>query len=143
MTNEENSEKFKGVSTIDAIRRMAELKKQKDGLDAQVKDIVSEYDFLRLVLIPERFDAEGISNMKIDGVGRVNLRGDVYVSVLAENREQFYGWLRDTGRGSLIQDNVNPSTLKAAAKEWMRSGEEIPEELIKITPYTQSVITKS
>jgi hypothetical protein len=135
-------EKYRDIPAIDAIRAMAELRARKDALEEQSKAIGAEYDYLRLEYVPERMEQEGIQNMKVDGVGKVSLRGDLYVSVLADNRDAFHEWLRETGRGDLIRDTVNASTLKAAAKDWIRSGEELPESLIKVTPYTQAVITK-
>ena len=139
---EELIEKYKGVPAIDAARAMSGLRATKDELEERLKEVNIEYDFLRLTHLPEQLENEGIQNIKVEGVGKVTLRGDVYVSVLAENREEFHGWLRDTGRGDLIKDSVNASTLKAAAKQWLKAGEVIPETLVKITPYTQAVITK-
>lgn len=136
-------EKYKDMATVDIVRAMAELRAQKDELEEKLKLINVEYDYIRLQRLPEKMDEEGIQGLKVDGVGRVSLRGDIYVSVLADNREVFHTWLRDTNRGDLIKDTVNASTLKASVKEWIKRGEEIPEELIKVTPFTMSVITKS
>lgn len=139
---EELEQKYEGVNAIDAARAMHNLRALKDGLEEQLKGINIEYDFIRLNYLPEQLENEGIQNIKVEGVGKVTLRGDVYVSVLVENREVFHEWLRDTGRGDLIKDSVNASTLKAAAKQWLKAGEVIPETLVKITPFTQAVITK-
>lgn len=136
-------EKYKDMATVDIVRAMAELRAQKDELEEKLKLINVEYDYIRLQRLPEKMEEEGIQGLKVDGVGRVSLRGDIYVSVLADNREVFHTWLRDTNRGDLIKDTVNASTLKASVKEWIKRGEEIPEELIKVTPFTMSVITKS
>ena len=136
-------EKYKSMATVDIVRAMAELRTKKDELEEKLKLINVEYDYLRLQRIPEKLDEEGIQGMKVEGVGRISLRGDVYVSVLAENRGMFYDWLRDTNRGDLIKDTVNASTLKASVKEWIKKGESLPEEFLKVTPFTMAVITKS
>lgn len=118
------------------------LRERKDALAAEEKIINTRIEELTKKEIPEAMDEDGISNVKIDGVGRVALRGEVYTSILAENRDAAYQWLRDTGRESLITETVNASTLKAAAKEWLKNGEEIPAEFIKVTPITVAVLTR-
>jgi hypothetical protein len=119
------------------------LKIEKESISESEKVINKRIEEISKQLLPDAMDEDGISNIKIDGVGRISLRGEVYVSILAENREQAYQWMRDTGRGSLIVETVNASSLKAAAKAWLKGGEEIPENLIKVTPITIAVLTKA
>lgn len=134
--------KFKGMTTKEVINFMNELSGVKGEIEEQLKGVNAEYDYLRLNLIPSRFEEEGIENITIEGIGRVSLTGDMYVSVLAENRERTYEWLCDIGKESLITKTVNASTLKAAVKAMIRAGEEIPEDLIKVTPFTRASITR-
>lgn len=134
--------KFKGMNTKEIITYMNDLAGEKGCIEEQLKGVNAEYDYLRLNLIPSRFEEEGIENITIEGIGRVSLTGDMYVSVLAENRERTYEWLCDIGKESLITKTVNASTLKAAVKAMIRAGEEIPEDLIKVTPFTRASITR-
>lgn len=127
---------------VDLATELADLKNQKDSLSDQEKAINIRIEKITRVLLPEAMDEDGISNISIDGVGRVTLRGEVYTSISAVNREAAYEWLRDTGRGSLISETVNASTLKAAVKEWLKQGEDIPD-IINVTPVTVAVLTKS
>lgn len=127
---------------VDLATELAELKNEKELLGNQEKAINLRIEHLTRVLLPEAMDEDGVSNISIDGVGRVTLRGEVFASIRADNREAAYEWLRDTGRGSLISETVNASTLKAAVKEWLKQGEEIPE-IISVTPVTVAVLTKS
>ena len=120
-----------------------ELKKAKDIIAEQERIFNIRIEAITKQELPTAMDDDGITNIKIDGVGRVNLRGEVYTQILAENREAAYEWLRATGRGSLIVETVNASTLKAAAKDWLKQGEEIPQDLIKVTPCTVAVLTKA
>lgn len=127
---------------VDLATELAELKNEKELLGNQEKVINIRIEHLTRVLLPEAMDEDGVSNISIDGVGRITLRGEVFASIRADNREAAYEWLRDTGRGSLISETVNASTLKAAVKEWLKQGEEIPE-VISVTPVTVAVLTKS
>ena len=134
--------KFKGMNTKEVITYMNDLAGEKGCIEEQLKGVNAEYDYLRLNLIPSRFEEEGIENITIEGIGRVSLTGDMYVSVHAENRERMYDWLNDIGKDSLITKTVNASTLKAAVKAMIRAGEEIPEDFIKVTPFTRASITR-
>jgi len=67
----------------------------------------------------------------------------MHVSIKEGSNELFYTWLRDNGRGDLIQPNINPSTLKATVKNMVREGEVVPEELLNVSPFTRASITKS
>lgn len=140
--NDAFDEKYKGMTTLDLVRAMARVQADKEDADEEAKQIGKEFDYLRLKMIPARFEEEGIENLKVEGVGRVSLTGDMYVSILADNREKAYEFFRDIGKGSLITESINSSTLKAAVKSMIKSGEEVPEELIKVTPFTRASITK-
>lgn len=134
--------KFKKMTTKEVISYMNDLAELKSQHEDSLKAVNIEYDYLRLNFIPNRFDEEGIQNITIEGIGRVSLTGDLFVSVLAENREKMHEWLSDIGKGSLITNTVNASTLKATIKAMMRAGEEIPEDIIKVTPVSRASITR-
>lgn len=122
---------------------LRKLKDIKDSMEDSLKDVNKSIELLTKQVIPEKMDEQGISNVSFGDIGRISLRGEVYASILAENREAAYQWLRDTGRASLISNTVNASTLKAACKEWLKNGEEIPDSLIKVTPVTVAVLTRN
>ena len=139
---EQYIEALKEMSVVELAGRLRELKDLKEAQEADLKDTNMAIEAIVNVLLPEKMDEQGIQNVKIDGVGRISLRGEVYASILAENRDVAYNWLRETGRAALITNTVNPSSLKAAAKEWLKNGEEIPE-FIKITPVTVATLTRT
>ena len=140
--NEVFEAKYKVMTTLDIVRAMNDIQLAKEAKDNEAKEIGKEFDFLRLKMIPSRFEEEGIENLKVEGVGRVSLTGDMYVSIPAANREAAYEYFRDIGKSSLITESINASTLKAAVKAMMKAGEELPEELVKVTPFTRASITK-
>lgn len=133
---------FTGFSIADLVRaeHYARLEYEK------YKDIASNwnkiYDFLSINVVPAKMEEEGVEATKIEGVGRVNLRSDMWTTT--QNSEALAEWLRENDLGDLLKEQVNGSTLKAFIKEQMkmRDGLTVPEELVKITPYTRAVITK-
>lgn len=139
---EEYIKMFENNDIVELANKLRGLKDLKEAQEADLKDTNMAIEAITKVLLPQKMDEQGIQNVKIDGVGRISLRGEVYASILAENRELAYDWLRNTGRAALITNTVNPSTLKAAAREWIKNGEEIPE-FIKITPATVATLTRT
>src|SRR6185436_4287684 len=134
--------KYKGMKTLDVIREMNVLRQRKEAIEEDLAETNGEYDYIRLNLVPARFEQEGIENMRVEGIGMVSLTGDMYVAIRAANRQAAFEYFRDIGKGALITQTINSSTLKATVKAMIRSGEEIPEELITVTPFTRASITK-
>jgi hypothetical protein len=88
-------------------------------------------------------EEDGVDRINVTGIGRVSLTADMHVSVKADLKSEFFTWLRDTGRGDLLQENINPSTLKAAVKKMFREGEEVPDTLLNVSPFTRASITRT
>ena len=128
------------MDLMEMVAAMKAAQEDKDTIEEMLKKVNARYDTLRLELIPNKMDETGIENIKIDGIGRVSLTGDMYIQVA--DKEAMYQWLDDHGFGDLIQSTVNSSTLKAFIKGRMKGGEECPE-WVKITPFTRASITKS
>lgn len=135
--------KYEGKTTLELVAAMADYGQQKDDLKDQLKGVNAEYDFLRLKAVPDAFERDNIENLKVAGIGRVSLTGDMYVSIVKSKTEEFFQWLRDKGSGSLIKETVAPSTLKASMKAWMKKGEAPTDLLVKVTPFTRASITKT
>lgn len=136
-------EQYDSMSLVELVHAMSTLQNRKESTEEQLKLIQKEFDFLRITKIPAKMEDEGIDRINVTGIGRVSLTADMHVSIKSEMKPQFHEWLRDTGRGDLLQETVNPSTLKAAVKSMYRSGEEIPEGLLNVSPFTRASITRS
>jgi hypothetical protein len=113
-----------------------------DDAKEVVKELQKNYDYLSMIIVPARMEEEGIDGIKIEGIGRINIRSDMRVSTLQEYRHALFEWLGEHGHGDLISETVNGSTLKAWVKEQIGLGNEIPEEFLKIHAYDRAVITK-
>lgn len=134
---------YDALALTDLVHAMSTLQNRKEALEAQLKLINKEYDFLRITKVPAKMEEDGVDRISVTGIGRVSLTADMHVSIKAEQKEQFFEWLRDNGRGDLLQENVNPSTLKAAVKGMFKSGEEVPEQMLNVSPFTRAAITRT
>jgi len=121
----------------DLIDRMKELGEELDALEEQRKPLQKEYDQLRLDAIPSQMAEEDITSLK-GSWGRCTLTSDLYVS--APNKVALHAWLEESENASLIQPTVNAQSLKAFVKEQINKGNDIPDGLLNITPFSRAVI---
>ena len=126
---------------INMARTMRMLQAEKEQLEGTLKLINIQLDDLRLKQIPEAMAEQDIRTMTIEGVGRVQLAMDVYATI--KDKEAGYNWLQEHGYEGLIVPYVQPSTFKAAVKEALKAGQEFPEEVFSIQPFTRASIVKS
>lgn len=134
--------KYDNLSLVELVHEMADVRAKKDSLEAALKEVNEEFDFLRITKIPTQMRDDGVDRIAVAGVGRVSITGDLHVSIKAEKKEAFYDWLRDNGREDLISETVNASTLKATVKKMFQSGEIVPEDLLNVSPFERASITK-
>jgi hypothetical protein len=131
------------VSANDAVAAAKLMKLYQDAneqADEIKKTIGAIYDYIRLVLLPEKMDQEGIdSPFNVAEVGRIVLTSDVRVSVLDKDAE--YDWLEFNGHGDLITQTVNAASLSALVRRYLREGKTVPESVFKVTPFTRASIT--
>lgn len=133
---------LEALDLLGAVEKMKELRGTLDAIKAQKTLHQADFDALRLHIIPALMDEDGITNVTFDEVGRVTLTGDVYASIPAPKAEMAFKWLRDNNHGGLIKETVNSGTLKAFIKNQIKKGEEIPDDIFKVTPYSRATITK-
>lgn len=122
-------------------RRMRVLQAEKDALDDTYKAINIELDQIRLKDIPEAMAEAEIRTLTIEGIGRVQLALDCHATI--KDKPAGYEWLREHGYDGLITEYVQPSTFKAAVKDALKQGQEFPEELFSINPFTRASIVKA
>lgn len=134
---------YDSLPLVDLVHAMSTVQNRKEAMEDQLKLINKEFDFLRITKIPTKMEEDGVDRINVTGIGRVSLTSDMHVSIKADMKEQFFVWLRDNGRSNLLQENVNPSTLKAAVRNMFKSGEEVPEEYLNVSPFTRASITRS
>lgn len=122
----------------DKIMEMRDLQTQIEDLDAQIKELRRDYDHMRLAEIPALM-AESNDARSITGAfGRCTLTSDMHVQTL--DKPALHEWLQQTGNEALIVPTVNAQTLKAFCKEQLVNGVELPENIVKISPFVRAVL---
>lgn len=124
----------------------SEVKLLRERLDAAAKektDIQKLYDFLTISIVPDRMDDEGVENVKIKGVGRLQVKTDIRCSCPVGNKEALHSWLAENNHGALIKPLVSAPTLKAFVKEQLKQGGNYPDSLLKIEPYSRATVVKT
>lgn len=134
-------DKYAGKSLAELAQAMKDVKGRYDDTKAQNSEVYKEFDFLRLVLVPNMMEEMGLSSTNVKGVGRLTIAADLHASIPAAVRDQGYDWLRQNGHEALIKETVNASTFKAFCKEQIREGEELPE-FFKVEPFDRASLTK-
>ena len=121
-------------------KRLKNLLEITGGVKTKLQEM---YDFMRYTRLPDIMDQNDIESMKIEGVGAVYLTSDMNVSTRAGKKEEAIDWLVQNGFGDIVQETVNASTLKAVIKkEVINKGQEPPEDIFNVSPFTRSQITK-
>lgn len=132
---------FKKMSTPDLVKEMVLTKGRLETIKESQSRLQEIFDTLRLMVLPEKMDEEGISTITVAGVGRATLQSDIYFSIPATTKDDAYQWLRDNGHGDIIQETVNSSTGKSWAKEMLKGGKILPENLFKVSPFSRAQVT--
>jgi hypothetical protein len=119
------------------IDHMKEVQEDLADLENQRKPLQKELDQLRLNDIPSEMAEENVTSLT-GGFGRCTLTSDLYVTPL--DKEQLQSWLKQEGHSDMIVPTVNAQTLKAFCKEQLKNGVEMPEDILKLTPFSRAVI---
>lgn len=131
-----------GFSLNDLIRAQAYVRAEYE----KYKEIAAKwqklYDYLSIRVVPARMEEEGEEAKRLTGIGRVELRSDMWTKTV--DPEGLKEWLEENGMGDIVVPSVNGGTLKALIKEQMmkRDGVVPDESLVTVTPYTRAVIVK-
>lgn len=118
----------------------SELSEQIDALKSARSALITVFDNIRNNKLPALMEDEGLEKFSLTGVGTVYTQDDAYVSIHSDKKSDAHEWLSDSGHGECIKPNVNANSLKALIKSLIKKGEDIPEDIFKITPYTQTRI---
>lgn len=110
-------EKYKDLPYKDLALRMMELKKLATEAETAFKAAAAEFDVIRLRVVPQRLNADGMSSIRLDGIGRLGLTSDAYCTVIPGLKPDLIAWLKsDAENALLVKEDINPSTLKSLVK---------------------------
>lgn len=121
---------------------LQKLKASEDQLNDELKEVKRKIDDIQKREIPELFEAQGVTNAKVPGVGTIYLQDKVFAYVKAEDQDRFKDWLRENGHGDLIKETVHPATLTAWAKEQLSEAKPLPD-FVSASFVTQAALRKS
>lgn len=131
-------EQSKLVELVELQLRLRELHEEIDAAKSQVG---KTFDWMRITVVPEACERDGVSTSNFPGIGRLSLQSDVNVKVLDKNAE--YLWLETIGEADAITETVNASTLKAIIRRRLKAGEDVPDNVFRVQPFTRAAITKT
>lgn len=101
-------------------KAFVELRTKHAEQEKILKQLSTEWDALETELLDAMVE-EGVSSVKIEGIGLFSMSTSNYLSVNAANTGTFYAYLKESGNGGLLKEYVNPKTLTAFLKEHLES----------------------
>ena len=118
--------------------KAAELK----SYEKVVKSIKADIEDVKVNILPQKMEAEGMQTVTVKGVGRLSNNPQFRASVKAEHKQEMQQWLRDRGFEAMIQETLNSSTLKAWVKEQLEQGAEVPTDYLNLHSFDMVTLTK-
>ena len=122
---------------------MRNLMDEKEKLEASLADVNKRLDDIRIRQIPTLMESLQIKNMTFEGLGRVQLASDLYVSTREGQKDKAMQWLVDCGHSNMITETYNASSLKALLRRMLVEGIEIPDDIFNVNPFTRASIVKA
>ena len=108
---------------MEKIKRIIQLKKELDELDAKTKKLKAEFDALEPEVI-SYLEQEGLDRVTMDGK-TVSVRRQLWASVNKENPFAL-DILRDQGLADFIEEKVNSQRISGFVREFEKNGQDIP-----------------
>jgi hypothetical protein len=122
-----------------AVKAQAKCRQIADMLKGVKTAAENRHRWLAEGQVPSRMEELEITKVTVQGVGRVNLKSDIYVRIPAAKRDEAMKWF-EKHSPDLISETINSSSLKAHIKARIEKGDELPES-VTVTPYTLAIIT--
>ena len=97
-------------TSIALAKEFRDAKNISDDLTAQLKKVDADWGEIETKLLDAMVE-EGVRSVDIEGVGKLSMRVTNYLSVNAANKPRMFEYLKATGNGALIKEDVNPKTL--------------------------------
>ncbi len=129
-------------SVVDIAKIQYAVSEALEAADRLKKELQKCFDFIRYVATPEAMDEAEIENIRVEGVGTVYLTSDYNVSIVKDQKEAAHDWLTENGHEDAIIETVNSSTLKSIIKKHLAAGDELPEGVFNVNPFTRAQIKK-
>jgi len=142
------------------LRRYNAAKKHVDDCEEALKEAKAAFKKVDQDMMPALMDELGYESITLSGGEKVSVVDEYYCSIAKRNRPAISSWLADTGNGALVTRDVivsfswedreladdifnrlsnynptvdfkiNTNSVKAAAKEMIGKGQEVPMDLL-------------
>lgn len=94
--------------------------------------------------VPACFEQAGVPNVPLSEGFRVGVtKPQIFASVKTGQKAAAFAWLQENGKGDLIQETLNASTLSAFAQELGEKNEELPENIFSVARLPNTSVTKT
>jgi len=114
------------MELVDKIKKLTELKQEREERKAKLQEIENLIRSLEEEINAAMLE-QGISNLKIDGVGTAYVASRLYASVRKADVDRTVEWLKQIGIGDISTRTINSSTLSAIIKDLLDEGKSIPD----------------
>ncbi len=117
------------------LRQRASVKQKYVDADQLKKDTKKELDDFDAAIFA-RFEAEGVTSVKIAGLANFVMADKVYASILPDKKEQGMAAIK-RHYPDLVNETINGNTLSAFVRDAMKNDRELPadiSECLKVSP---------
>lgn len=115
------------ITEVELVRRFRDAKDRLDKAEAEVEAAEKEYDELETWLMEVMMAKDETKTSEFEGLGHVTMWVPrLYPTVLVENQDQLFKYLREIGRGDLIKEQVHSGTLGTFICECFDKGVVLP-----------------
>lgn len=127
---------------VDLAKAYFTLKNGYEAIDAQRKRIYHVVDMLNKHLIPTQLEKAGLDMIRVPEIER-SFSPRLQISASLIDKERGMEWLRKEGKGDLIQETVNSSTLASFVRNMIiDEGIDPPEDIVKVSQYYTTGVAK-
>jgi len=110
--------------TVENAKKYASLKRQKDELDRQVKDIEAAMDMINIEMVKDMEDV-GMQRFMLDGIGTFYLATNFYPKVIGD-ASKVIEWLDGEGVSSIAPRKIHMPALRELIEERMEKDLPVP-----------------
>lgn len=133
---------YDGWPVVDLGAELERLDEESTRIEEAHKAVKAKIEHLKVHRIPKAMEAAGLKNFRLASGRGVTTESRMFVSSRAEQKPALLEWLRNSGNEGLIQEVVNPQTLKSFVKVCLDDGKEFPADLIQVTVQPQAKFFK-
>ena len=125
----------------DACRLMFLVEQAYDQLDEERKKVGLSLNHLNREVVPDLLKERKLTNIPLWDLER-QFNASVRVTASVPDKTTGFAWLRDKGKGDLITETVNASSLAAFAQQYVQETQEDLPECFKLSLMTVVSVTK-